>query len=1106
MDAREQIELCKEFLEKHYLAQILHAISTGQHHIELDFDKLSKFSPELGTLILEQPDDVLGSFRFALEEFDLSNEPKIDTKRFHFRIANIVLQERRMIRNLRSKHLKKLLMIEGTVRQKSDVRPKTKSADFECPSCGHSMSIQQKEDKLRQPHQCPKCKYKGRFRLLHKELIDSQGIVLEEISSDLEGGEQPKRLKIYLEDDLVSPITDKKTNPGTNIRIVGVLREVEKIGRDGTKLTSSDFLFEANHVSSLSEDYLDIQITKEEEEKIKALASQPDSVKKLVKASAPGIYGHDLVKEAILMQFVGGVQKKRSDGVKNRGDIHTLLIGDPGSGKCVAPDTLVTLSDGTITQIQHLDTQSNQEYVQINTQLPSLQLNGSSGISTATKFWKRHTTDPLLKITLRSGKELKVTPNHPLFMSVNGHVVAKQADEFTVGEYIATPRSINVNGTYQQLEYTHKKLSNNTKKQKYPNLLNHRIARLLGYLCGDGCLRQTKTTGFVGFTTQSTELFGDFLSILKTEFELQPSIRQNKGSFEIYCSGLNTYLFFKTLFPQITQKSINKSIPTKITQSPNSVVAQFIKGLFDCDAHVNSKKRQIEYCTMSEQLAKEIQIILHRFGIISLLKKKTKVAINTILKRKVTAYELIIPRFSCDLYYEKIGFTVDYKKNALTHILTLPQNTNIDVIPNIGHLFTPGFVPRQTRAHYIHNRRLPSRTSAQKAKIPIADANVFWDKITHIETIPYAGFVYDFEVEHTHNFIANGVVVHNSQLLKRASVFAPKARYVSGKGASGAGLTAAVVKDDFMGGWALEAGALVLANRGVVCIDELDKMTPEDRSAMHEALEQQSVTVSKANIQATLMCETTVLAAANPKMGRFDPFENIAKQINLPPALINRFDLIFPFRDIPNEEGDERLATFVLGMHQSRDTEEPEIDTDTLRKFIIYARKNCFPRMSDDAREEIKNYYVKMRNSNTGDGGMTSISLSARQLEALIRMTEACAKLKLQDVATVEDAKRAIALLDFCLSQIGVDPETGKVDIDKIQTGFTTSERKKTINVREIIKDLEETEGKMIPVEKILDVAAQKGMNEDKVLEAIEKLKLSGDIYEPKRGFISRIV
>ena len=343
-----------------------------------------------------------------------------------------------------------------------------------------------------------------------------------------------------------------------------------------------------------------------------------------------------------------------------------------------------------------------------------------------------------------------------------------------------------------------------------------------------------------------------------------------------------------------------------------------------------------------------------------------------------------------------------------------------------------------------------------------------------------------------------------SQLLKRASVIAPKGKYVSGKGASGAGLTAAVVRDEFLGGWALEAGALVLANKGVCMIDELDKMTPEDRSAMHEALEQQSVTISKANIQATLRCETTVLAAANPKLGRFDPYEPLAKQINLPPALINRFDLIFPFRDEPDSEKDETMAKFILNMHQNAEVQEPDIDTELLRKYIIYARQKVHPKLTDNALLEIKNYYVQMRNQGS-DGDIKAIPISARQLEALIRLTEASARIRLSEKATKRDAQKAIDLLHFCLSQVGIDKETGKFDIDQITTGVTSSQRGKIIIVREMIRELEEKVGKEIPMKELVGLAETKGIRKDDLDEIIERLKRSGDVFEPSSDTISRI-
>jgi replicative DNA helicase Mcm len=341
-------------------------------------------------------------------------------------------------------------------------------------------------------------------------------------------------------------------------------------------------------------------------------------------------------------------------------------------------------------------------------------------------------------------------------------------------------------------------------------------------------------------------------------------------------------------------------------------------------------------------------------------------------------------------------------------------------------------------------------------------------------------------------------------MLKRISIVAPKSRYVSGKGASGAGLTAAVVKDEFLRGGALEAGALVLTNKGLCCIDELDKMSNEDRDAMHEALEQQTISISKANIQATLRAETTVLAAANPKFGRFDPYEMIAKQIDLPSTLINRFDLIFPIRDLPNKDRDEKMARFILNMHQTASVGEIEIPTEFMRKYLAYAKQKIHPKLTDSALDEIKEFYVKMRGSG-GEGEIKPIPVSARQLEALDRLAEASAKLRLSDKVLKKDAKKAIELLQYCLSNIGVDPRTGKIDIDVISTGIPSSERSRISQIKEIILGLEERVGKKIPIEDIMSEGAERGIERAEIEEIIEKLKRSGDLFEPQRNFLQRI-
>ena len=186
--------------------------------------------------------------------------------------------------------------------------------------------------------------------------------------------------------------------------------------------------------------------------------------------------------------------------------------------------------------------------------------------------------------------------------------------------------------------------------------------------------------------------------------------------------------------------------------------------------------------------------------------------------------------------------------------------------------------------------------------------------------------------------------------------------------------------------------------------------------------------------------------------------------------------------------------------------DEPEVPSRLLKKYIAYARRNIHPALTDDALEEIKEYYLSMRSKGyTEESGSRSIPISARQLEALVRLAEAAARIRLSNVVEIADAKKAVELLHYCLAEIGVDPETGKIDIDRITTGVPATERVKISNIKEIITELEGRFGKVIPIEEIVKEAQAAGIKEDKVEETIEKLKRSGDIFEPRRGHISRM-
>ncbi len=349
-----------------------------------------------------------------------------------------------------------------------------------------------------------------------------------------------------------------------------------------------------------------------------------------------------------------------------------------------------------------------------------------------------------------------------------------------------------------------------------------------------------------------------------------------------------------------------------------------------------------------------------------------------------------------------------------------------------------------------------------------------------------------------HVLIVGDPGIGKSQMLKYVSKLAPRGIYTSGKGTSGVGLTAAAVRDEF-GGWSLEAGALVLGDKGNVCVDELDKMREEDRSAIHEALEQQTISIAKAGIMATLNSRCSVLAAANPKFGRFDSYKSINEQIDLPSPILSRFDLIFVVEDKPDEDKDRTLARHILETHTMKNMDYA-IEPELLRKYIAYARK-LSPELTDEAMDVLEEFYVSMRNSSNDED--SPVPITARQLEAIIRLSEASAKTKLKDKVEADDAKQAIRLTNACLREVGYDPETGTIDIDKVEGRTAKSDRDKFRIVQDTIEQLQVEYGGRAPINVLIsELGDNYSMSEEKVEEIIRLLKNKGVIFEPSRGYL----
>ena len=358
-----------------------------------------------------------------------------------------------------------------------------------------------------------------------------------------------------------------------------------------------------------------------------------------------------------------------------------------------------------------------------------------------------------------------------------------------------------------------------------------------------------------------------------------------------------------------------------------------------------------------------------------------------------------------------------------------------------------------------------------------------------------------------HTLIVGDPGTAKSQLLRYIAEVAPRGIYTSGKGATAAGLTAAAVKDDFAGGrWVLEAGMLVLADGGMAMIDELDKMSSEDRSAMHEVLEHGSVSIAKAGITSTLNARCPVLAAANPKWGRFTSDRSIAEQLDLPPTLLSRFDVIFSIKDEPDQERDRRLANRILAAHRdvAREFEGPggspgasmaPFSPDLLKKYIAYARQNLRPSLSQEALDELEDFYVRVRKQ--GEEPNSPVPITARQLEALVRLSEAAARARLSPMVEVEDARRAIHIMEAFLRRVSMTEE-GKLDIDLAQSGVSHSQRERLDIVMRIMRELQEEHGGYFTMEQYREASAKNGIATAKAEALLQSLRNQGEIIEAR--------
>ncbi|WP_137288858.1 minichromosome maintenance protein MCM [Natronorubrum halophilum] len=368
-----------------------------------------------------------------------------------------------------------------------------------------------------------------------------------------------------------------------------------------------------------------------------------------------------------------------------------------------------------------------------------------------------------------------------------------------------------------------------------------------------------------------------------------------------------------------------------------------------------------------------------------------------------------------------------------------------------------------------------------------------------------------------HMLLIGDASTGKSTLLREAKEIAPRSVFANGKGATEAGMTATAKQDDFAGGeWALDAGALVQANNGLACIDEIDKVREDVQDSMHGAMADMKVDVNKAGINTTLPAETSVFAGGNPKHDRWDDYVADNEQIDLSETLLSRFALIFKLQDRPDEETDREKADHVLETKEGAKSRGPdeksgsgddfqEIDHDLLRKYVAYVRQLPDPRFrSKEDRNKLRDAYVRMRGVNGYDAD-APVPITLRKLQDMHRIAEASARARLSEWIEEEDIKRAKRLVGESLRDYGQN-ENGEFDADIVEANESKPQRDRIKSVKSVIRTMQSGRTGGVPYEDVYEALEEDhGIAKEKAKHEIEKLKKKGEAYEPKTSKSVRV-
>ncbi len=1148
--------------------------------VKIVYADLDRYDADLASYLLDHPDLCLLAGKQALKNLMHQEMRKAD---INLRIIELPRDSKVEIRSLRAKHVGKLVSVEGLVRKATEVRPKITDGLFQCLRCGHVIKEAQEGLFFKEPMECYKeqdgCGRSAgstKFKLLTEEsrFVDTQKVEVQESPEGLRGGAQPERLTGYLEDDAAGSVS-----PGDRVILNGILRSVQK--GQPAKSTLFDINLDIIAAESERHEYEDIPITPEDEAEIIQIAHSPDVFKKIVGSISPTIFGYDVEKESLALQLFGGVAKNLDDGTRIRGDIHILLIGDPGVAKCVTGDAEVTLADGSIRTIRDLveeglkngKVEDVDDGVSAEVDLPVLtfSLRGRMEAGKAVRVWKRSAPEKLIKVTTTKGRSLTVTPTHPLFVQYGPRIRPLEVSCINVGTPIAVSTGLfkqwdntdfgwdmgfdwDCVAAKEEIEPSEQwvyDLEVDTSHDYVANGIvshNSQMLRYMSRLAPRGIYASGKSSSAAGLCVgPETEIMvdgsairiGEFVETrMKVPVEARPGQWTEQVADQCAVSTMSDKCqtskkveaiwriatpSFLVELEESGGKRLTLTPETKLIARPDGASEGWVKA---SDVRVGQ------------------QILVHDNG-------SAAFQWNKVVKAGKKSSDL--PPFVYDLTvadshsFLANGFVVhntaaavkdDFGEGRWTLeagalVLADKGFCGIDEMDKMTDQDRSSMHEAMESQCYDDQTEVLTNNGWKLFKdVDEADLVASLSKtgeLQFVKPLQYVEADYEGDLFYIDGRQVNLAVSPNHNMYvslhEGADRWGPFKLQRMDEMPLNNALRLLRMKDaDERQMESFEIGPENVTKAHysgkIYCVEVPDHVIYVRRNGKPVWCGN-TISVAKAGITATLQCRCSILGAANPKYGRFQEHQYIAEQINMPPALLSRFDLIFAMTDKPSAEKDANITQHILKAHRRgqvrkyadpstlaggvdgdkilNDTTsmKPVLERDLLRKYVAYSKK-IYPVLTDEAMSIISDFYLKIRKQGEGEG--SSVPITARQLEAFVRISEASARAKLSPVVTADDAQRAVRIVEYYLRRIA--GEGDKLDFDIIATGTSHSQREQIGIIKKLIAQLskEADSKKGVSAEEIFKSGLAEGITEDRAKTLLKRLAQNGEIYSPSSG------